>query len=247
MCIIIHKPEGETVSKDILKRCWDKNDDGAGFMWRSDNSIWGNKGYMSFKALLNGLEDAGFYDPEKKELTEKYALTIHFRLASHGTVKPANCHPFPVSDDYSLLKTRYWEADVGIAHNGIIPIKVGPGDVSDTMTWIKEIFSNPLVYGNMEDSAIKHLVASSINSSRLAIIYATGQVVLVGTWVKEDGVYYSNIGFRAPQVQPTFIPEVRLVKKGGISDFINQTNTAAGLADRKQLPPPGMKYVGGKK
>lgn len=34
MCIIVYKPEGATMpSTDTLRRCFEENPDGAGFMW----------------------------------------------------------------------------------------------------------------------------------------------------------------------------------------------------------------------
>ena len=90
MCIIIHKPKGKELDVATLKRCWNRNPHGAGFMFIQDGSVYGNKGYMTYEDLTKGLADAGFLKDEK--LTKKHAVTIHFRLASHGSIKASNCH-----------------------------------------------------------------------------------------------------------------------------------------------------------
>jgi hypothetical protein len=247
MCIIIHKPKGKTVDLPTLKRCWDRNPHGAGFMFTNDGKVWGNKGYMSFDALLAGLHGAGFY--RKGKLTGKYAVTIHFRLASHGGINQGNTHPFPMTDDLDIIKARYWEADCGMAHNGIIPIERQDTSISDTMTYILERMSN--VYHRMDEADIYDLVAEETSGSRLFILYPDESYVLTGTWIEENGVLYSNAGFRQPKAAPrqsVYPPEGRRVlpmfQPNGMKSWIEEQQTKAGMP-RKERPhaPPGMKWV----
>ena len=52
MCIIVAKEKGQKLpSKDILKTCFNNNDDGAGFMYVQDGKVIIDKGYMDFKSF----------------------------------------------------------------------------------------------------------------------------------------------------------------------------------------------------
>jgi hypothetical protein len=39
MCIAILKPEGEILTKDTLKTCFNNNQDGSGFMFAKDGEL----------------------------------------------------------------------------------------------------------------------------------------------------------------------------------------------------------------
>jgi len=235
MCIIIHKPKDKTVDLDALKRCWDRNDHGAGFMFANDNKVWGNKGYMTFEALLAGLHGAGFY--RKGKLTGKHAVTIHFRLASHGKIQPSNCHPFPVTDELDVLKARFWEADCGVAHNGVIPIERDNKNISDTMTYIMARMS--MVYDQMDNDEVYNLVAEETTGSRLFILKADGSHILFGGWTEEDGILYSNEGFRVPQRKP----QSNVVAFPSYQTYLNQDLDWKETKTKRPPAPPGMKWV----
>ena len=242
MCIIVHKPIGKKVDLATLKRCWDRNSHGAGFMFTQDGAVFGNKGYMTFEVLLKGLTDAGFY--KKGKIGGKYAITLHFRLASHGSIKPSNCHPFPVTDDVKVLKARFWEADCGLAHNGVIPIDRPYKDISDTMAYI--IIRLSEVYGQLEaNKELYNLMARETQGSRLFILYPDGHYVLSGTWVEEDGILYSNSSFKAPVA---VVRQTHLIPAGPYRSashaWCEEMQAAAGLPRKERGPaPPGMKWV----
>jgi len=49
MCIIAAIPQGQQISKSILKRCWENNPHGGGFMYSDGNKVIIEKEMVSFK------------------------------------------------------------------------------------------------------------------------------------------------------------------------------------------------------
>lgn len=102
MCIIITKERNANpINKEVFENCWDNNPDGAGILFHDGKTSTLIKGIMNKKEFLEKVELAN-----KKE----NSFVIHTRIATHGSVKPENTHPF-VSDT------------LGFAHNGTMPIE----------------------------------------------------------------------------------------------------------------------------
>jgi predicted glutamine amidotransferase len=107
---------------------------------------------------------------------------IHCRLATHGSICEANCHPF--------------ERDgVFFAHNGILNIEP-IGDKTDSETaFVKYIYPVVKRYGLQSDET-KNLVSSLIGSSKFCIFDTDNMTIrLFGAYEKMGGVYYSNTRF----------------------------------------------------
>ena len=80
MCIIVAKEKGKSLpSKKTLKRCFDYNSDGAGFMYVDKGKVIIDKGYMSFTSFYNRLKEL----KEKFDIQNK-ALVMHFRIGTSG-------------------------------------------------------------------------------------------------------------------------------------------------------------------
>ena len=80
MCLIIYKPAGvESPGRALLERAHFFNHDGCGLC--SPNAFY--KG-LSFEKLAATAAKVGLDEP----------CLYHFRWATHGSVKRANCHPF---------------------------------------------------------------------------------------------------------------------------------------------------------
>ena len=93
MCIIaIKKKNKELPDEEIFQTMFKNNSDGAGFMYNHNGKVIIQKGYMTyeeFKEALNKLCT--------KVDAYTTAIVFHFRIATHGSVSPALCHPFPLS------------------------------------------------------------------------------------------------------------------------------------------------------
>lgn len=184
MCIILVKPENEKLpSKSILENCFDSNPDGAGFMYAENGQVHISKGFMKLKTLSQALENVDL----------SLTMVIHFRIATAGGISQHNCHPFPLSDDVHNLKSLNIDSDIGIAHNGIISIQE-EAKLSDTQTFIKNVLF-PLK-DQIDLEPFQKMISMSANSGKFAIMKNNGNVILLGNFIKDEGIYYSNTSYK---------------------------------------------------
>lgn len=167
MCVIIYKPAGITMpSLTTLLAAQRANPHGYGFATPSD----------SFK----GLDFDQFYT-RLQSVQASEPCIIHFRLATHGSIKRQNCHPFRAGG-------------VSFAHNGVLSIEP-VGDRTDSETaFLKYILPAIKRWGWASEQADR-VVNSIIGSSKFAMMFRN-EVRLFGQYTKmEDGCYYSNTRF----------------------------------------------------
>ena len=180
MCIAIMKSANKKISKSTLRRCYDANPDGAGFMYAEDKQLVVNKGYFTFKE---------FYK-EYKPHGDKQVL-IHFRIKTHGPIDKDNCHPFLVN------------SGLGIIHNGIIT-GYGSSIKSDTIEFTESILQKIVAkHGNnsLFDDPMVELIENVIGYSKLVFLDRHGNYTIMnekkGNW--NDGVWYSNMSWKKPE------------------------------------------------
>jgi predicted glutamine amidotransferase len=203
MCIAIFKPLGiDLPKKEILKRCFNNNPDGAGFMFVANDKVNVKKGFMSFKTFEKALKKL-----DKKYEVKNIPMVLHFRITTQGGVKASLTHPFALSNNYDTMKQLDGTYDVAIAHNGIISCSssYGVSDHNDTMEFIKEIMF-PLINGKKDYyqnensmSVIKYL----LGGNRFAIMDKFGHTELLGDWINDDNVYYSNSSYKDSPMKTT--------------------------------------------
>lgn len=164
MCCIIYKPKGiQMPCLDTLAKIKKLNHNGYGFV--STNHF--HKG-LDYQTFLRHLSEVG--DDED--------CILHFRLATHGSICRANCHPFV-------------ENDVYFAHNGVLNV-YPVADMTDS-----EIAFRTMVYPAIKKygygtQEVYRLINSFIGYSKFALMYR-GEVRLYGDYTKINGVYYSNL------------------------------------------------------
>ena len=215
MCIAVYKPMGvDFPVKRVLKRCFYKNPDGAGFMVATGSAVEIHKGFMGFRSFWKALREArAIYGDDK-------AYVMHFRISTQGGVRQDGCHPFPLSKDMEDLRRLDCEADIGIAHNGIIDLTSDWSssyyssyyysrsytarkqlDYSDTMKFITDYLS--LIIHDTDyyrDPDTLELI-SKLVGSRLAILDYSGHCELIGNgWESSEDVWYSNGTYKEPLV-----------------------------------------------
>lgn len=174
MCILIAKPAGiEKPSKELMKTCWDNNPDGAGIAWSDGRKLYLRKGMMKWQDFET------VYD--ELELKNAPAI-IHFRIATHGTVKPENTHPFNVNER------------IIAAHNGVLTVK-NEGDRTDSETFFKRICAPILKSYPIESKEFDLCVQALIGSSKLAFITDRGKIITYGAFNEHEKVLYSNLSF----------------------------------------------------
>lgn len=169
MCIIIMKPEGVRVPPmAIIERCARLNPHGFGFATK--DRIYKTLSFEDFKREL-------------KTISRHETAMLHFRYATHGSIKAENCHPF-----------RDLESGVSFAHNGILNIRP-IGDMTDSETAFRtRIVPTIRDYGFGSDEFIieNHNI---IGGSRFAYIDSEGNYSLYGAFVHHKGCWYSNRNF----------------------------------------------------
>lgn len=216
MCIAIIKPSGIPLPhEDILHLSFCANSHGAGLSTISeDGGFMISKGYFDFDE---------YYSALKKYVSTDNLAFLHMRIATHGNVDKGNCHPFPVCDDYGLM--RYDEidnADMVFMHNGMLSIDTDSKEVSDTMTFNKMLYMGGV---NPFNHRAKMLIEEIIDGSRIAFMKmdTNGKPIYRkygDGWIKSDGVWYSNYSFCSP-LYPT--PTSTKVTNYGGYGFSNYT------------------------
>ena len=205
MCVIVYKPAGsDMVGKKTLKRCFEHNPDGAGYMLARDGKVVWKKGFMTFDSLRESLKSEG--DLKYKN------VVIHFRITTQGGVQQALCHPFPVCSDYESMRALTGEAEHAIAHNGIIHScsSYMVKDHNDTMEWIRK-FASPvmdLCPDWRDNPTAKGLIENLSENNKFAIMDGDGSVTLVGDFIydKDRKCWFSNLSYMpyVADVRPAF-------------------------------------------
>lgn len=198
MCIIAYKPLDKTVDIKTLANCFENNSDGCGFMTVQGKQVVGRKGYMKFEEMVQSLAELDFLDEKQENVIRPAGMVFHFRIGTHGGVGPGVTHPFPIHKEVDVLKQLMWTAPTGIAHNGIISGVDfdNTKEISDTMAFIRDFISKPLLASNLHDEDLLNFMSHSLKGNKFAIMHATGDVFLLGDWVEStDGISFSNHGY----------------------------------------------------
>lgn len=192
MCIIAIKPAGVSFpDDDRITTMWINNPDGAGFMYAKDGRVHIEKGFMELPHLLERLAKV------RKDIdATETPFVLHFRITTHGGTKPANCHPFPISENVAVLQKLVMHTDMGVAHNGIIDIRPR-ADISDTMEYIV----SQLAVIKSIDKRFLHkrkfmrLIENAIGS-KMAFLTGDGEIKTIGRFeTAADGMRYSNTSY----------------------------------------------------
>lgn len=184
MCIIVYHPNGaDMVAKRNLKKCWDTNDDGAGYsFWDKASKMWiVKKGFMEWDIFWASFNSHNF--------SKRSVWIAHFRIATAGNTDGGNTHPFQICTNYSKMRQHSFRAKKIAYHNGV----VGKGEdiASDTMTHIKHYIA-PL-FPSIHKKKIKKIIVKLCEASSSRWIMTNGsKLFFFGDWEEENGVYYSN-------------------------------------------------------
>lgn len=168
MCVLIIKPKGVKMPDAWkLQMAFKANPHGCGCA----SSIKFFKS-LSFDTFMRKLAKVG--DDE--------SCMIHFRLATHGSIKRANCHPFK-------------QGDVYFAHNGIIDID-RTNDRTDSETAFDKIVYPAILRYGWNSNEMKTVVSNLCQYGSKIAMMQDGKVLMFGNYIHDaDGCYYSNYRF----------------------------------------------------
>ena len=191
MCIIVAKPKGVSMSeRETLRTCFTNNYNGAGIMWVQERQVHIRKGFMDWDSFNVFLEKLSTQIDLKNT-----GVVCHFRIKTHGKTSPQNCHGFCISNRVKDLKLLELTTDIGVMHNGIIPIKP-IHNLSDTQTYIlKRLYNIKKAHPRfLESKRIMSQIEGEI-SSKMAFLTSDGSIYTVGEFIEQEGVLYSNRSF----------------------------------------------------
>ena len=194
MCLIVVKPAGAKMPPEAhLRNGDDKNSDGTGVSWwkSGENLVHIKKDFKNIEELLLWM---------RTTITIDDALIVHFRMATSGLKDKGNRHPFPITSNKLLLRQEELTCQMSVAHNGVLSEYSGHKKYSDTQKFILDILSDPAVKDNLENPAIQKLLNEFLSRDRLAILNSSGTIWLFGEYEKEDGIMYSNAGYKYGRV-----------------------------------------------
>lgn len=219
MCIVVYKPTDKLMpSEDTLRQCFTRNPDGAGYMFPEDNKVVIKKGYMNFKAFYSAVMK------DYQRLGKQTPFVLHFRIQTQGGVNQECTHPFPISKNMVDLKQLDSESKFGLAHNGIISLTSQSGytqyydsvtrtykydykkpDYSDTMKFITDylalIIKKETWYKDEDTLTLIEKLAGC--SNKFAIMDGDGHTTLIGNFIEDKGIYYSNGSYEVYTLPPS--------------------------------------------
>ena len=137
-------------------------------------------------------------------------MALHFRIATHGAVKPGCCHPFAVKDSYERMRQTRISADVGFMHNGTLSGLETDDSTSDSMAFARSVLVplKRMCADFLSDEHAVRVIESSTQGSRFLLMAKDGRVRTFGRWVEDDGILYSNGNYLPRYVyEPTLFGE----------------------------------------
>jgi len=197
MCIIAAKPQGvKPPSMDVFEECFKNNAHGAGLMVLRPGAdvIELHKGFMKFEDFKKAYE--------KANVTEDDQAVFHFRISTSGLIDGGNCHPYIVSTKDKILRRKKSRVKgMAFAHNGVISELNGVDKkLNDTQLFAKWYLSDPVLMNNIFDSeTLQDLVEGYIGSSKFAIMQPGKTMLLIGKFIEDEGMLYSNTTYEKPK------------------------------------------------
>lgn len=193
MCIIAIYENGKNKpTREILSRMILKNPDGVGVAYNSARGVKFVKGLKTASEVLNEYTNA--------ERDGFEFFIFHARISTSGGVSAEKCHPFILSNNDDKLNKTQGFAKALCFHNGILHLPIEKG-LNDTQTFVKNCLY-PLYNGNKNalfNGAYDNLIEQAVQGSRFVIL-SKNTIKLYGDgWVKDDGVWYSNSGYKPYQ------------------------------------------------
>lgn len=187
MCVIAISPKGiKQPSFDDLKTMWNHNPHGAGYMFAHDGKLEIHKGFMEWQDFVRSVRSEHF--------TASDSVVYHFRISTQAGINPFMTHPFPLTEHLPLMKALDLECQIGIAHNGIIPLTSDPSnkEYSDTALFIAhymtKIVRSP---ADILNPYIKEMI-EQLGNSKFVLMDSEGNISTVGKFHDHHGILLSN-------------------------------------------------------
>lgn len=191
MCLIIAKPKYVQLPPKIyLENGLETNKDGIGVALHKDNA-----NEIIIKKDFKNIND--FYPWLINNVMIDDSLIIHFRLATSGLKDEGNRHPYPITKNKELLRQTNLVCQDAVAHNGVLKDYDKHEVYNDTQKFVLDILSDESIKNNLSNKPVQKLIKNFIGTDKLVIMFSTGDLIFIGEFVEENGVSYSNYGYRS--------------------------------------------------
>lgn len=193
MCVICVSNKGVAQpTKEQIIQMFNKNPDGAGYMYARNGLVYISKGFLNLNDFLRDVESHNFKKSD--------AVVYHFRIATQGKTDESMTHPFALTSLLERTKKLDDICKIGVAHNGIIPLtqsfKKGEEDYSDTALFIAHYLSKIIKDKKDLKNYYTLNMIEKLGNSKFAIMDGNGYIATVGQFYKKDnGLLFSNLFF----------------------------------------------------
>ena len=187
MCIAIVKPAGISMPSDeILTRCWEANDDGAGMAYPCKSGVQIIKGFKSLEEFLEFTKSQDF---------SICNVLLHFRIGTHGDKQAAkHTHPFPIGRTVEEMESTNIVVERALIHNGIMSEFSYDHSISDTMAFCRDAAKQVLALSKL--TAGDDMIESILGYNKIAVMEKNGNVKLHGKWIFDAGIHWSNTSYK---------------------------------------------------
>lgn len=181
MCIaILQKPGAKTLEEQVIRNCFNNNDDGSGIAYVDESNKIQVRKYREVDSFVDQ------YQQLHKKYGDQTPFMIHSRIGTHGTSDgTTNVHPFWVN------------SDMVFCHNGVINKVRDDKKLSDTQVFNKDYLQNlPNLW--IDNNVILNLISDYIGSSKLIFLTSDRKFKIVnkklGHWVEKT--WFSNSSYK---------------------------------------------------
>lgn len=208
MCIIMAAKANTEIPEKHIQNGFDRNPDGAGYMFARQGKVVVRRGYMDVLGLLRAYQ-------KDVRATPNSPFVLHCRIGTSGKVDVDNCHPF-------LLESH----NMGIAHNGIMQeFEVPHSTHSDTWHFVYDALAK-LPKSALRSAGMDLLLESLAKSTSSKFAVLSGNRLRLynesaGAW--DNNVWYSNSTYTAPRFGYSFVDRC---------DICGEEHLAGDLIDR---------------
>lgn len=189
MCILSFIPAGIGLTDAAIESLWNggiNNPDGHGYAIASPDGMLVGKSLRLDESLAEFIET-------REQYLNSPAL-FHSRWATHGSIRTANCHPFYMPGNKTV-----------VAHNGVLPKSAHPkhgDDRTDTAILAEELM--PRQWRRLDRAGVRNSLTQYCGRGNKLVIltvdpkYRRNHYIINesrGNWDKATGLWHSNYDY----------------------------------------------------
>ena len=200
MCIIVYKPKKQNLpSKEILHNCFERNGDGIGYTFTLNNKVVIKKGYFDFNKFYEDVTN----DFKRFKLFDKNMI-LHFRISTSVAINEYKTHPFVLTSQKEHIEHKNVFCGYSVVHNGVLYDYEKKNGYTDTQNFILDFLSPLLRRFNYDfsDTLLQHIIKTELRTSKICVLSYNDDVLKVGDFIKDNGIYYSNTSYKKWEYKP---------------------------------------------